>query len=277
MTCSVRQQLVPQRPAAVSVDGTVIAREAIAREIQNHPSASPVQAWKQAAQALIIRELLLQQARRLNLAAAPRSDKTGRRETEEEALIRAAAESGVRVPEPDEASCRRYYEQNLRRFRSPDIYEASHILIAARQDDAEGYATARRNAETILSELRHKPQNFAALAKAHSGCPSASQGGNLGQLSAGQTTPEFERALARMQPDTLCDEPVATRYGFHIVRLDRKIGGRQLPFDFVRDRIASYLSERARRTATAQYIARLVSGAQIEGVELAGAEAHRVF
>ena len=67
-----------------------------------------------------------------------------------------------------------------------------------------------------------------------------------------------------------------TRYGVHIIRLDRKIEGRPLPFEFVGERIAAYLTERTRRTATAQYIARLVSRAQITGIELAGAEAHQV-
>jgi len=44
----------------------------------------------------------------------------------------------------------------------------------------------------------------------------------------------------------------------------------------VQERIAAYLTERTRRTATAQYIARLVSRAEITGIALAGADAHNV-
>jgi len=71
-------------------------------------------------------------------------------------------------------------------------------------------------------------------------------------------------------------EPVETRYGLHIVRLDRRIDGRDLPFELVADRIADYLRHSVNRRATAQYIARLVSRAEITGIALAGREAHRV-
>ena len=112
--------------------------------------------------------------------------------------------------------------------------------------------------------------------EAYSRCPSAEQGGNLGQITAGQTTPEFEQALFALEPGQLCEAPVATRYGFHVIRLDRKHEGRTLPYELVADRIADYLRESVRRRADAQYIARLVSAAKIEGIDLAGADALRV-
>ena len=70
-------------------------------------------------------------------------------------------------------------------------------------------------------------------------------------------------------------EPVATRYGFHIIRLDRRIGGRLQPFDMVAGRIAEFLRESVERRAIAQYIARLVSRAEIAGIDLANSEALR--
>jgi peptidyl-prolyl cis-trans isomerase C len=206
----------------------------------------------------------------------PRDDEQGRIETDEEAVIRALIEQEVATPQPDVAECRRYYDRNPARFRSPDIYEAAHILFAARQDEPDGFADARRTAEAALTELHRYPERFADLAKAFSACPSAANGGNLGQIIAGQTTPEFEQALFALQPGQICDHPVSTRYGVHIMRLDRKIDGRQLPFELVADRIADYLREAVSRRATAQYIARLVSRADITGVTLDGAQAHRV-
>jgi peptidyl-prolyl cis-trans isomerase C len=98
----------------------------------------------------------------------------------------------------------------------------------------------------------------------------------LGQITADQTTPEFARSLSGMEPGQISERPVATRYGFHIVRLDRKVQGRRLPFDLVADRIARYLRDAVHRRATAQYIARLVSRANITGVTIAGADTHRV-
>jgi peptidyl-prolyl cis-trans isomerase C len=69
---------------------------------------------------------------------------------------------------------------------------------------------------------------------------------------------------------------VATRYGFHVVRLDRRHAGRELPFELVADRIAAYLEERVQRQALAQYVARLAAAARIEGIDLANTEAMRV-
>jgi peptidyl-prolyl cis-trans isomerase C len=182
----------------------------------------------------------------------------------------------VQTPIADTATCRRFYEQNRRRFRSPDIYEAAHILFAADKADHAAYSASRSAAEAALAVLREHPEQFSNLAAAHSACSSAANGGNLGQITAGQTTSEFEQALFALEPGTIARELIATRYGFHIVRLDRKHGGRELPFELVAERIAVYLEESVRRRALAQYIARLASAAKIEGIDLTSAEAMRV-
>jgi peptidyl-prolyl cis-trans isomerase C len=266
----------PAKPIAVSVNGVVIPRETIAREIQNHPAEKPAAAWYDAARALVVRELLLQEAQRLGIAGEAKADEAGRRETGEEASIRCLIEREITTPEPDEATCRHYYERNIGRFRSPDIYEAAHILFAARREDAAAFADAKRQAEDLLAVLRQSPERFGELAAQHSACPSGTQGGNLGQLTAGQTTEDFERALFALEPGCISESPVSTRYGVHIIRLDRRIEGRSLPFELVAERIADYLRDAVIRRATAQYVARLVSRANITGLVLAGAEAHRV-
>jgi peptidyl-prolyl cis-trans isomerase C len=276
VNCSARSLAISGSPAIVCVNGIAIPRNAIAREAQHHPAPSPMAAWKEAARALAIRELLLQEAQRLELAAEPLTDGKDRRETDEEALIRALIERVVTTPEPDMDSCWRYYEQNRGRFRTFDIYEAAHILFAELAKDAVAYGRAREVAKGVLAELNAHPERFADLARLHSACPSGAQGGNLGQITSGQTTPEFERALILLAPGSLCEEPVATRYGHHIIRLDRKIEERELPFEAVAARIADYLAESVERRAVAQYIARLASQARIEGIELAGVEALRV-
>jgi len=268
MACSARSVLSGDHRTPVSVNGVVIPHDAIAREVQNHPAPSPAQAWQAAARALVVRELLLQEARRLGLRAAPIADEDGRRETDEEALIRGLVEREVATPAPDEAACRRYYDNNRGRFRSPDISEVSHILIAARRDRPEAFARARELAAQLLAQARARPETFAELAAAHSECASAAAGGNLGQLRPGAATPEFEAALAALAPGETCAAPVETRYGFHIVRLERRVEGRQLPFEAVQARIAAYLVERSRRLALAQYVARLAARAETRGIDL---------
>lgn len=276
MSCSVHVQFPAGKPVTVSVNGVAIARDEIQREMQHHPASKPIAAWQQATRALVVKELLLQRAKHLGLAPEPISDEAGRRETDDEALMRRVVEREVAVPEPDDETCRRYYERNVARFRSPEIYEAAHILFAALPSEPEAYARAQGDAVGVLAALREQPGSFASMAQTHSRCPSAAQGGNLGQITSGQTTPEFEQALMALTPGQLCEAPVATRYGFHIIRLDRKHEGQVLPYELVAGRIADYLRESVRRRADAQYIARLVTAAKIEGIDLAGADTLRV-
>lgn len=261
----------PVRPP-VSVDGVEIAREDIAREAQYHAAATPAQAYTAAARALVVRQLLLNRARRLGLVAAPLSDERGRRETDEDALIRQLIDREITTPTPDEATCRRYYTQNAAKFRTPDLYEASHILFAAHPRDRKARELARADAEAVLTALKAQPQDFAALARAHSACPSGRDGGRLGQVTRGQTAPEIDRVLAQLEVGAIAPAPVETRYGFHVVRLDNRVGGQPLPFAAVHQRIAAYLTESVRRRAQAQYIAILAGQAAITGVELAAAD-----
>lgn len=120
MTCSPLQQAIGERPAPVTVNGVAIPRDAIAREAQNHPAAKPIAAWQAAARALVVRELLLQEARRAGIAPQPQTDALGRRETDDEAMMRALVEREVKVPVADLESCRRYYDNNRNRFRDSD-------------------------------------------------------------------------------------------------------------------------------------------------------------
>ena len=75
MTTLIRPRAASAPPAVVSVNGTVIPRAAITREIQYHPAPSPSDSWRKAAEALVLRELLLQEARE----SRARGDTAGRR------------------------------------------------------------------------------------------------------------------------------------------------------------------------------------------------------
>ncbi|MBL8884100.1 MAG: peptidylprolyl isomerase [Hyphomicrobium sp.] len=256
------------RAQPVIVNGVTIDRAAISRETQNHPAAKPIEAWLAAARALVVRELLLQEARARGIGAVPLEDAEGRRETDEEALIRTLVEIDVITPTASMEECSRYYEQNRARFRSPAIFEVRHILFAAAPADHDAREKARRDAEAAIAMLAQEPQLFAHLAAERSACPSAKTGGNLGQISRGQTVPEFEAALERSAAPGLAPNPIETRYGFHVVCIDRQIDGAELPFEVVKERIAAWLEEKVRRTALRQYITGLAGRADITGISL---------
>lgn len=260
--CAVKSPNLP-RPQPVSVNGIVISRAEISREVQNHPAAKPVDAWLAAARALVIRQLLLQAAQRAGLEPAPIADGQGRRETDDEALIRQVVSANVVAEPVDDSICRRVYDNNRARFRSGDLSEVRHILLPALRSPRDA---TWHLAEDIIRTVSADPASFAALAAAHSACPSAATGGSLGQIGEGQTVPEFEKALAAAPVGRVVPTPVETRYGIHIVLVERRIAGEELPFESVRDRIACWLRERSWRTAVRRTIARLVNEATITGI-----------
>lgn len=266
MDCSLSNAL--PKPKTISVNGVSIPREVIAREVQNHPAPRPIDAWHAAARALVVRELLRQEATRLGIEEPPLTDDEGRVETGEEAAIRGLIAREIATPLPDDDACRRFYATNARRFRSPTIYQAAHILLAAAKDDRPSRSLAREDADAILAALKAEPSTFAALARERSDCRmSAADGGSLGQFSRGETVAELERGLDRMQEGDFAI--IETRYGLHVVRLDRRMEGSLLPFEQVRDRIAAWLMEAVERKALAQYVSILAGRASIAGLALA--------
>ncbi len=252
----------------ITVNGKAISDDQVAREAQYHPAPNREAALHEAAAALVVRELLLQEAAALGVNAADSEDTA----TAEERTISALLDQEVRLPAADEEACRRYFDANRERFRSPDLFEASHILFAAHPGQPAEREQARAAAAATLDELRRDPSSFERLAKELSADPeSREQGGHLGQITRGQTTPEFEACFNKLSPGEISLEPVGTRYGYHVIRLDRAIRGRQLPYEMARERVIEYLGASAWTSAVHQYIQLLVGKASIEGIEMAGA------
>ncbi len=267
---------VPQkaRPLldGISVNGVAIPEADILAEAQNHPAETPDEALLEAARALVVRCLLLQEAERVGLDSLPAEDTDGRPMTREDAAIQALIEREIAVPTATEEECRRYYDRNPQRFRSEPVQEARHILLAASADDGVARKRARTLAESLIERLKNSPTDFEALARKYSDCASWEVGGNLGQLTRGSTVSEFERALDRLAPGSLSPQPVESRFGFHVVRLDRTICGQPLPFDCVRERIAAWLDASAWSKAISQYVAVLAGRAQVVGIDLQAAD-----
>jgi len=242
----------------IVVNGVSISDTQMQAEMPHHQSeADPVQS---AGQELVLRELLLQRARELGLE-----------QDDPEALIQSVLAAEVKTPVADEASCRRYYEQNTDRFISGTLIEVWHILfqLTPRVDPQR----LRARAGEVLQELHRAPaETFADFARQYSNCMSAQEGGRLGDIGRGETLPEFEQAVFAMPAHTLLDRLVQTRHGFHIVRTGRKVDGTLMAFDDVHARIAAWLSQASERRATHQYLQWLVGQARIEGLEISGAD-----
>ena len=254
----------------IVVNDETIAPTAIAAEAQNHtgPKNKPGIAWRKAAQALTIRALLLQEAARRGLHAEVQELAPGRFETEDEATIRTLLEEAVETPEVTDEQIRAEWARDPGRFRSAPLWDVSHILVACDPRDEEGSAAARARAEALIARLDGDAKAFAMLAARESECGSKSAGGALGQLGPGDTVPEFAAALRARDAETITPDPVQSRHGWHVIRLNAVAPGEVLPYDTVAPKIAQALEKAAWTRASRDFIVRLAADSDIQGTTL---------
>lgn len=252
------------------VNGETVPHTVVATEAQNHdaPKGKPGIAWRKAANAVAVRTLLLQEARRRDLQAQSAEVGPGRFETDEEALIRGLLETAVEVTPPSEDDLREEWARDPSRFRSPPLWEVSHILCACdpRDDAAKDQAQARATA--LTERALGNPRGFSKLAAEHSDCGSKASGGSLGQLSPGDTVPEFEAVLRELPEGEITARPVLTRHGWHVIRMDAVAEGAVLPFEAVRQTISDAMEKVSWARAVRHFTNQLVASAEISGADL---------
>jgi peptidyl-prolyl cis-trans isomerase D len=139
----------------------------------------------------------------------------------EQRRVLAAILPAASVPAPivTEADVEAAYKARRSQFEQPARTRVSHILIkvpAVGGSVAEDQAKAR--AETALGRIRGGA-DFAQVAKEMSEDPStASRGGELGLIAAGELVPEVDKLLQSLKPGEL-GGPVRSPFGYHIVKV----------------------------------------------------------
>ncbi|WFM71188.1 peptidylprolyl isomerase [Halomonas sp. CKK8] len=249
-------------PPPIRVGEATIEEAAIAEEMQYHPADSAGTAQLKAARALVVRELLRQRAAALGVAEA-----AGEAVDEADAAIAELLERELEVPEPAEADCRRFHAAHPERFSEPTRLRVRHVLLAAAPDDAPARDAGYRLGEKLVRELQAVPERFTEFAQRHSACPSKEEGGDLGWLAPGQTVAELDRALQHL-PEGLHDRPLASRYGWHVVTIDQRVEGRELPYEQVAEHVRHSLREQATRRALRHYLLALEAEIGVEGISL---------
>jgi peptidyl-prolyl cis-trans isomerase C len=120
----------------------------------------------------------------------------------------AAMNVQERVSEPlDEAALQAAYDEAVAGFEPQPEFNASHILVAEEE-----------KARELLTEIEGGA-DFGEVASANSTDGSAANGGDLGWFGKGQMVPEFEAAVAELEPGSV-GGPVQTQFGWHLVRLN---------------------------------------------------------
>jgi peptidyl-prolyl cis-trans isomerase C len=110
--------------------------------------------------------------------------------------------------ETKEEKIKTFYNNYLKSFQKYKEANASHILVKNNEE-----------ARAIIKKINNKSK-FSELAKTHSTGPSGKNGGNLGWFGPGQMVKEFEQATFSLKKGEISQEPVKTKFGFHIIKLN---------------------------------------------------------
>lgn len=90
---------------------------------------------------------------------------------------------------------------------------AKHILVKTEQEALD-----------LKRRIEEENEEFSALAKAHSMCPSGRGGGSLGSFTQGQMVPEFDRVVFGDLPIGEVSAPVRTQFGYHLILVEKRAG-----------------------------------------------------
>ncbi|HNW25604.1 MAG TPA: peptidylprolyl isomerase [Candidatus Gastranaerophilaceae bacterium] len=188
-----------------------------------------------------------------------------------------------------DADAKKFYRQNLNKFKYPDKVRASHILIAANPEEIKEKITsdkANKNlseeevkakikqeinsqheeAMKILTEVKKDPKSFERIAREKSqDTTSAKQGGDLGFFAKQEMVEPFAKAAFSLRPNTV-SEIVQTPYGYHIILVTDRMSAGQEPFEKVKDEIKTYLEAQEQVKVLENLIESLKKQAKIEYV-----------
>ncbi len=150
-----------------------------------------------------------------------------------------------------------FYEMHHDRFEQPETRMARHILITINDDFSENTEVeSRKKITEIATKLGGRTNRFPQFAREHSECPTAMEGGKLGEVKRGQLYPELDEMLFNMAENEI-SEVVESEMGFHILYCEQVKAAKRIPYNKVKTKISEILLERNRRNCQKAWLAGL--------------------
>lgn len=159
--------------------------------------------------------------------------------------------------EPSEERIAEMYRRYPETMKKPGRVRAAHILIRP----GEG---VREEALSRILEIRAMcaEEDFGALAKNHSDCPSAPGGGDLGYFRRGDMVKAFEE-VAFSLPEGEISEPVETQFGFHLLKVLDREEDVPLSLEEATPKIRRFLEEKSAAAILKEWVGELRSAAEV--------------
>jgi peptidyl-prolyl cis-trans isomerase SurA len=134
-----------------------------------------------------------------------------------ETLIQQEVFNNIRVSEYEK---QQYYETHKDSLPMKPQRAKFAYIVASSKPDKSKKNKALKQALEIKAQLE-AGENFAELARQYSACPTAPQGGDLGYFPRGTMIKPFEDVAFSLDIGEI-SEPVLTKLGYHIIKLDDK-------------------------------------------------------
>jgi peptidyl-prolyl cis-trans isomerase D len=133
--------------------------------------------------------------------------------------------ASVPVPAVTDADVEAAYKARQSQFEQPPRTKVSHILVKVPSVGGSGAEDqARARAEAALGRLRGGA-DFAQVAKEMSEDPAtASRGGDLGLIGAGELVPDVDKLIQSLKPGEL-GGPIRSPFGYHVVKVFERVPG----------------------------------------------------
>lgn len=177
-----------------------------------------------------------------------------RRELMFDGVMQRVAAKGAEINELD---MRLFYEMHIERFETAERRQASHILITINPDFPENTRDAAlARIEGVRDKLKNRINRFADFAKQYSECPTAMEGGSLGEVQRGQLYPELDAELFNMQAGHL-SLIVESEIGFHVLLCEKIKPAKRVAFSKVAPKIRQILEDRQRRNCQKEWLSKL--------------------
>lgn len=154
-------------------------------------------------------------------------------------LVEKEILANIRVSDEDAKS---FYDSHPEHFQQKEKVRASHILIKSEADTDPVSKDERRTKLEAVKKRIENGEDFAALAREFSQCPSAEKGGDLGFFERGNMVKPFEDAAFSMKPGEVSDI-VVTPFGFHLIKVTDRTEAGTVSFDESKDRISQHLRQ----------------------------------
>ncbi len=177
------------------------------------------------------------------------------REMKVEAILEKV---GARAEKVSDTDVELYYQYHPEQFRRPETRLARHILITINETIAENTREAAHKRITeIALRLAKEPQRFEEQALKHSECPTALDGGKLGDLPRGKLFPALDAALFELQAGEVSGM-LESELGFHVLRCDTISEASVLGFAQAKQHIRKLMEQKRKRACQQIWVKQLL-------------------